>query len=229
MNQTAGLKRRSIRRFLTTLLLLAWLLFLPAGSWRYWQAWWLLALMAGFWGFFFIYFLKHDPRLLERRLQRHEADPEQKRFQKLFPLILVLAFMVAGLDFRFSWSRSIAPIPLAVIVAGQIATVAGYWLVFWVMQTNSFAASTIQVEAAQAVIQRGPYAMVRHPMYLGMAVTALGMPLALGSYVALPIFALQIPLLVYRLIHEERRLRRDLPGYTEYCQRTRFRLAPFLW
>ena len=212
-----------------TLLILGWLLFLPAGSWRFWQAWLLLGLMAGFWTFFFLYFLKYDPQLLERRLQRLETDPEQRRFQKIFPLILFLALIVASLDFRFGWSRSIAPVPLAVIVAGQIATVAGYGFVFWVMKTNSFAASTIQVEAAQAVIQRGPYAIVRHPMYLGMAITALGMPLALGSYVALPLFALQVPLLMYRLIHEERTLCRELPGYTEYCQRIRSRLLPWLW
>jgi protein-S-isoprenylcysteine O-methyltransferase Ste14 len=229
MNQTANLKRRSIRRFLMTLLILGWLLFLPADSWRFWQAWLLLGLMAGFWTFFFLYFLKYDPQLLERRLQRLETDPEQRRFQKIFPLILFLALIVASLDFRFGWSRSIAPVPLAVIVAGQIATVAGYGLVFWVMKTNSFAASTIQVEAAQAVIQRGPYAIVRHPMYLGMAITALGMPLALGSYVALPLFALQVPLLMYRLIHEERTLCRDLAGYVEYCQLMRNRLLPWLW
>ncbi len=228
MSQAADLKRRSIRRFLSTLLVLAWMLFLP-GSWRFWQAWLLLGLMAGFWTFFFIYFLKHDPQLLERRLQRHEPDPEQRRFQKLFSLILFLALIVAGLDFRSGWSRSIAPVPLAVVVAGQIVTVASYWFVFWVMKTNSFAASTIQVETAQPVIQSGPYAIVRHPMYLGMAVTALSMPLALGSYVALPLFALHVPLLMYRLIHEERTLCRDLPGYVEYRQRTRSRLLPWLW
>lgn len=228
MNEMADLKRRSIRRFLMTLLVLAWLLFLPARSWRFWQAWWFLGLTAGFWTFFFIYFLKHDPQLLERRLQRHEADPEQRRFQKLFSLILFLALLVAGLDFRFGWSRSFASVPLAVVVAGQIATVAGYWLIFWVMKTNSFAASTIQVEAGQSVIQNGPYAVVRQPMYVGMAITALGMPLALGSYVALPLFALHVPLLMYRLVHEERTLCRDLPGYVEYCQLTRNRLVPWL-
>jgi protein-S-isoprenylcysteine O-methyltransferase Ste14 len=229
MNEMADLKRRSIRRFLMTLLILAWLLFMPARSWRFWQAWWLLGLMAGFWAFFFIYFLKHDPQLLERRLQRHEADPAQRRFQRLFSLILFLALIVAGLDFRFGWSRSIAPVPLAVIIAGQIITVAGYWLVFWVMKTNSFAASTIQVEAGQLVVRSGPYAIVRHPMYLGMAITTVGMPLALGSYVALPLFALHVPLLMYRLIHEERTLCRDLPGYVEYCQLTPNRLLPWLW
>jgi protein-S-isoprenylcysteine O-methyltransferase Ste14 len=97
------------------------------------------------------------------------------------------------------------------------------------MKTNSFAASTIQVEAEQKVVDGGPYALVRHPMYTGMAVTTLAAALALGSYVALPVVALMVPLLIDRLIHEERTLRRDLPGYGEYCERTRFRLVPWMW
>ena len=97
------------------------------------------------------------------------------------------------------------------------------------MKTNTFAASTIQVESKQIVIDRGPYALVRHPKYTGMVVTVLAVPLALGSYVALPLFALLVPLLVYRLIHEERILRRDLAGYADYCERTRFRLVPRVW
>jgi protein-S-isoprenylcysteine O-methyltransferase Ste14 len=97
------------------------------------------------------------------------------------------------------------------------------------MKTNSFAASTIQVEAEQTVIHNGPYAFVRHPMYLGMTLMMLATPLALESYVALPVFALQVPILVYRLVHEEKTLCRDLPGYAEYCNRTRRRLVPGVW
>jgi len=107
--------------------------------------------------------------------------------------------------------------------------VAGYWLVFWVMKTNTFASSIIQVENQQTVIRSGPYEVVRHPMYTGMVVTVIGIPLALGSYVTLPVFALLVPLLAYRLIHEERMLRRDLSGYAEYCEHTRFRLVPRVW
>ena len=114
-------------------------------------------------------------------------------------------------------------------VAGQVIVVAGYWLVFWTMKVNSFASSIIQVEAQQTVIDRGPYAWVRHPMYLGMALSALALPLALGSYIALPLFALLPLLLGYRLVHEERTLCRDLAGYAEYCQRARYRLLPWVW
>jgi len=98
-----------------------------------------------------------------------------------------------------------------------------------VTKTNSFAGSTIRVEAEQRVIDFGPYATVRHPMYLGMSMALLGVPLALASYVALPLFALIVPLLIYRLVQEERTLGRELPGYTEYCERTRYRLVPLIW
>lgn len=229
MSDTANIKQRSIRQLLVTLLLLAAFLLIPAGFSLFWQAWLFLGLMTAFWTFFLINFLKHDRQLVERRLQRRETEPEHRRSQKVFPLIVFAALLVAGLDFRFGWSRAPRPVPLGVVALGQVLAVAGYCLVFWVMKTNTFAASTIRVETGQNVIDRGPYALVRHPMYLGMVMTALGIPLALASYVALPVFALLLPLLVYRLIHEERTLRRNLPGYSEYCDRIRCRLVPWFW
>jgi len=213
-----------------TLFGLAAMLFLSAGSLRFWQASVFLVLQAAFWTYFFLDFLKNDPQLLERRLKSKESEPEQKLFQRLFALILNSAVILAGLDFRFGWTRRwVGDVPVAVVIAGQTMAVAGYWLVFWVMKTNTFASSIIQVENQQTVIRSGPYEVVRHPMYTGMAVTVIGIPLALGSYVTLPVFALLVPLLAYRLIHEERMLRRDLSGYAEYCEHTRFRLVPRVW
>jgi protein-S-isoprenylcysteine O-methyltransferase Ste14 len=213
-----------------TLFGLAAMLFLSAGSLRFWQASVFLVLQAAFWTYFFLDFLKNDPQLLERRLKSKETEPEQKLFQRLFALILNSAVILAGLDFRFGWTRRwVGDVPIAVVIAGQAMAVAGYWLVFWVMKTNTFASSIIQVENQQTVIRSGPYEVVRHPMYTGMVVTVIGIPLALGSYVTLPVFALLVPLLAYRLIHEERMLRRDLSGYAEYCEHTRFRLVPWVW
>jgi len=213
-----------------TLFGLAAMLFFSAGSFRFWQASVFLVLQAAFWTYFFLDFLKNDPQLLERRLKSKETEPEQKLFQRLFALILNSAVILAGLDFRFGWTRRwVGDVPVAVVIAGQTMAVAGYWLVFWVMKTNTFASSIIQVENQQTVIRSGPYEVVRHPMYTGMVVTVIGIPLALGSYVTLPVFALLVPLLAYRLIHEERMLRRDLSGYAEYCEHTRFRLVPRVW
>jgi protein-S-isoprenylcysteine O-methyltransferase Ste14 len=224
-----SLKARALRRLVTTLAVLAFLLFASAGSWRFWQAWLFLGLMAGLWSYFLIDLLERSPQLLERRMRHEEVDAAQKMFQRIFLPVTLSAFAWTGLDFRFGWSRHWpGPVPLAVVLAAQALAVAG-WFVFWVMKTNAFASSTIQVEAGQSVIQSGPYALVRHPMYLGMITMSLASPLALGSYMALPVFALLLPVFIYRLIHEERTLRRELEGYGEYCARVRHRLIPHLW
>jgi protein-S-isoprenylcysteine O-methyltransferase Ste14 len=224
-----SLKRRAQQRLSVTLAVLAALL-LSSGSLRFWQGWLFLSLMSAFWTFFLVDLTKHSPQLLERRLESKETQPEQRLFQKLWMVVWLPAFTIAGLDFRFGWSRQwLHPMPLWLILVGQLIAVAGYSLVFWVMKTNSFAGSTIQVDSGQQVIRSGPYATVRHPMYSGMAVMALGTPFALGSYLALPLFASLIPVLIYRLIHEEEFLHDALPGYAEYCEQTRFRLAPFVW
>jgi protein-S-isoprenylcysteine O-methyltransferase Ste14 len=225
-----SLKARALRRMTVTLAILAATLFASAGSWRFWQAWLFVGLMAAFSTYFFLDLLECSPELLERRLRREETDPNQKRFQKLFGPIAILAFVLAGLDYRFGWSRErLGGVPLIFVFIAQALAAAGYCFVFWVMKTNAFASSTIQVENGQTVIQSGPYALVRHPMYLGMIVMLLASPLALGSYVALPVFALLVVLLVYRLIHEERTLRRDLAGYAEYSKRVQYRLIPRIW
>jgi protein-S-isoprenylcysteine O-methyltransferase Ste14 len=235
-----SVRARAMRTFISTLVVLVGILFLSAGSLRFWQAWLYVALMGGFWFYFFLDLFKNDPKLLERRLRHDEQQPEQKLFQKLFTLITIPAYILTGLDFRFGWSGALlgqrwfgraqlGHLPLAAVLAGQALAVAGYSFVFWVLKTNTFASSTIQVEAGQQVIQTGPYAIVRHPMYLGMAAMALGSPLALGSYVALPVFALLVPVLIYRLVHEERTLRDHLAGYREYCEQVRFRIVPGVW
>jgi protein-S-isoprenylcysteine O-methyltransferase Ste14 len=220
---------RAARTLLITLVAFAALMLVPAGSFYFWQAWLLLGVMALFWTYFLVDLLKRDPQLVERRLRHQEPEPEHQRFRKLFTLILPLGLIVTGLDFRFAWTRSLVTFPLWLTILGQLMVVAAYTFVFWVMRTNTFAGSTIQVEAEQTVISSGPYAIVRHPMYLGMLVMALGIPIALQSCVALPLFALFLPIFVYRIVHEERTLRSELAGYSEYCQRVRYRLIPPLW
>jgi protein-S-isoprenylcysteine O-methyltransferase Ste14 len=129
------------------------------------------------------------------------------------------------LDFRFGWSHA----PLWLTVLSQFFVFAGYLITLGVMKENSFASRTVQVEEGQRVISTGPYRLVRHPMYFGAVLMLLFTPFALGSWWALPGFLLVIPLIVLRLLHEEKMLRRDLPGYSDYCLRTRFRLLPLVW
>lgn len=225
-----NLKLRAVRRLVITLTALALLLFLPAGSLRFWQGWVFLGVMGICWSYFFVQLLIHDPELLQRRLRAKEPERAQRALLRVFSGLLYVGFIIAGLDFRFGWSQlRFGGVPMAVIIAGQFGAAAGYWLVFWVMNTNSFAGSTIEVEEGQSVIEAGPYALVRHPMYLGMCVTVISVPLALGSFAALPVFALLVPVLMLRLVHEEKTLRRELPAYAEYCGRTQFRLVPWVW
>lgn len=212
-----------------TLLLFATFLLIPSWSLYFWQAWLLVGAMAAFWTYFLVDLLRRDSQLIERRLRDEEPQPEEQRFRKLFALIVPVGLIIAGLDFRFGWTRSLVRFPLGLSILGQFMVVSGYTFVFWVMRTNTFAGSTVQVEAQQSVISTAPYAIVRHPMYLGMLVMAFGIPIALESWVSFPVFALFLPILMYRIVHEERTLKENLPGYSDYCRRVRSRLIPWVW
>jgi len=145
-------------------------------------------------------------------------------------VVFLLAYLIAGLDFRFGWTyRWTGPVPLWFEIASLTTVLASYLMTIWVMDVNRYAARTIRVEAGQKVVSAGPYKWVRHPMYFGLLLMMLATPLALGSYVALPIFALVLPALMFRLLHEEKVLYRELPGYAEYCEGTPYRLIPHIW
>jgi protein-S-isoprenylcysteine O-methyltransferase Ste14 len=206
------------------------LIFLPAGTLRYWQGWTLIAVWSLTALLGVVYLYAHDPQLLERRLQAGEKLRAQRRIMRWLFVIWPLAMTAPGLDRRLGWSQKLLmPVPLWLTVLSLALLVASLCWVFWTMKVSSFAARTIRVEPKQLVISSGPYRLVRHPMYLGIVVMELCMAPALGSFVALPIFALLVPLIVFRLINEETFLRQQLPDYAEYCLRTRFRLVPFIW
>lgn len=207
------------------------LLFLPAGSFRFWQGWAFLAV------FFvpvicaYVVLWKYDPETLERRMEQKEVVGEQKRLMRLGKLVFLASMLLPGFDHRLGWSRSLlgAAPPFWLTLLSQGICLVGILFAGWVIRINRFAARTIRVEDGQKVISTGPYAVVRHPMYAGGLLIWFFAPLAMGSYVALPAFALIVPILAFRLLNEEKVLREQLPGYTEYCQKTRDRLIPFLW
>ncbi len=172
-----------------------------------------------------VYFLKRDPQLVERRMRTQEKISEQKTIIRWAQLVVFASLLIPGLDYRFGWSR----VPLRLVILSQVFFFAGYLITLWVMKENSFASRTVQVEEGQKVISTGPYRLVRHPMYFGAVLMLLFAPLALGSWWALPGFLLAMPLIVLRLLNEEKILCRDLPGYSDYCLRTRSRLLPLLW
>ncbi|HYW38687.1 MAG TPA: isoprenylcysteine carboxylmethyltransferase family protein [Terriglobales bacterium] len=220
-----SLKSKLVIRFSIAAAAFGAMLFIPAGSLRFWQGWtfltiWLVTTLAAF-----AYFYKHDPALVERRLRRKETVGEQKIIRKFLYVVGLAIYILPGFDHRFGWSHP----PFWLTILAQTFVLGGCLMIFWVMKANSFAASTIQVEPGQRVISGGPYRIVRHPMYLGASVMLLYTPLALGSYFALPAAVLLIPVLVLRLLNEEKVLRQELPGYAEYCLHTRFRLVPLFW
>lgn len=220
-----SLKSKLALRFLIGVPAIGALIFIPAGSLKFWQGWAYLMVWFVPTIFAFGYFYKHDPQLIERRLRRKETVREQKLIMKFGFVIWLIGSLLPGLDHRFGWSH----LPLWLTILSQASVVGGLLMIFWSLKTNSFAAATIQVEPDQKVISSGPYRIVRHPMYLGASVMLLFAPLALGSYFALPVFALFIPIIVLRLLNEEKVLRQELPGYADYCLRTRFRLVPSVW
>lgn len=206
------------------------IIFLPAGTWRFWQGWAFLPAFILPPIFAFAYFLRYDRPLVERRMRSRETVKEQKLLIRLFVLLILGAFLLPGFDYRLGWSRRLVgevPVWLTAISLALVAS--GFLFVFWVLKVNSYAGSTITVDAGQKVITTGPYAWVRHPMYLGAVVFSTASPLALGSWVAFPVFALLIPIWAMRLLNEEKMLRADLPGYSDYCLKTRYHLIPFVW
>ena len=199
------------------------LLFVPDGTIDYWQAWVFLAVYFTGSLFVFLYLMKQDPALLQRRMRGGPTAEKQKE-QKLIMLVASLGFIallvVPALDHRRQWSH------VPVIVLGDILVALWWLVVFIVFRENSFASATIEVAEGQTVVSTGPYAILRHPMYASGLLLVVGMPLALGSYWGLLPIGAMMPVLLWRLFDEERFLARKLPGYTEYCARVRWRLIP---
>jgi protein-S-isoprenylcysteine O-methyltransferase Ste14 len=199
--------------------------FLPAGTFRFWEAWIVLAILVIPMVLGFFYWFKNDPALLARRSKTTEKEAEQKLIIKILSVFFVFTFLIPGFDQRFGWSF----VPPTIVILADILLLIGYGMCFLVVSQNRFASRTIETEQNQTVISNGLYAIVRHPMYLGMVLMCVSLPLALGSYWAIIPAMLIIPVLVARIKSEESVLIKELKGYQEYLQKTKYRLIPGVW
>ncbi|HZR38394.1 MAG TPA: isoprenylcysteine carboxylmethyltransferase family protein [Nevskia sp.] len=215
-------------RSLAGLAIMCALLFIPAGSLRWWQGWLLVVVFTLASSLITVYLALRDPRLLERRLRAGptaEKEPAQKRIMTVAMSGFVLLLVLPGLDRRYGWSQ----LPDGLALLGDALVALSFVVFYRVVRVNSSAAATVRVEEGQQVVSTGPYAVVRHPMYAGVLPMVAGMPLALGSWWGMAPGMLVMLALVRRLLHEERFLAQNLPGYAEYCRRVHYRLLPGVW
>jgi len=212
-------------RFTLLLIILALIVLIPAGTLNFWQVYVYFAVIIIPMMFVLWYFLRHDQLFLERRLKTKEKEKQQKVVQIVFTFFFILGYIVPGLDKRLGWSE----VPWLVVLISDIVVLLGYIMVFVVFKQNSYASRVVEVEQNQKVISAGLYSMVRHPMYVGILIMYIPTPIALGSYWGLiPMLTMPVALIM-RIINEEKVLCKELPGYREYCEKTKYRLIPFIW
>lgn len=218
----------ALRTFLIGAVALGLILFLPAWTLNFWQAWVFIVVFMSSVIAIGIYLSIKDPALLERRKHVGPAA-EQNIVQRIImsiALVSIFGLLVyCALDYRFAWS----PVGVGVSLAGNVMVALGLYINFLVFKENSFGGSTVQTFDSQRVISTGPYSLVRHPMYLGVLIMMIGVPFALGAWRGLAILAILLPGLVWRILDEEKLLIKDLPGYAEYTKKVRYRLVPYVW
>jgi protein-S-isoprenylcysteine O-methyltransferase Ste14 len=222
------LHKKAFGGILLLLLVMAALVFIPAWTLDYWQAWTFLAVYFAASLAITFYLMKKDPGLLQRRM-RGGPVAEKQISQKIIMSFTSLGFIgllvIPALDHRFGWSHIMPHAALA----GDVLVALGWLAIFFVFRENSFSSATIELAPDQKVISTGPYALMRHPMYAGGIFMLLGIPIALGSWWGVLIVVAMMPALIWRLFDEEKFLAGNLPGYAEYQNKVRYRLIPLVW
>ena len=221
----AKLFGQGIIKFVCGVVIIGILLFVPAGSFGFWQGWLLMGILfvpmfvAG------LIMMKRSPDLLRKRLSAKEEQSEQKTVLLLSGFMFIAAFVVAGLNFRFGWLTLPNWIPILFAVVFLLA----YALYAEVMRENAYLSRTVEVQENQQVVDTGLYGIVRHPMYMTTLLLFLSMPLVLGSVISFLIMLLYLPIITKRMRNEEQVLAEGLPGYAEYMKKIKYRVIPFIW
>ena len=216
---------QAITKVVSGVLLIGLLLFVPAGSFSYWNGWLLMAVLfvpmivAGF------VMMKKSPELLQKRLNAKEEQSEQKTVIVLSGLMFLAAFIVAGLNYRFGW----IVLPNWIVYAATAVFLLGYILYAEVLRENAYLSRTVEVQEDQKVVDTGLYGIVRHPMYLSTFLLFLSMPLVLGSVISFVIMLVYIPIIAKRIRNEEKVLEEGLEGYSDYKKRVKNKVVPFIW
>ena len=216
---------QALKKIIAGFVAIGVLLFLPAGTLYYWNAWLFVAVLFVPMLFLGVMMLFKSPKLLEKRLDAKEKVNEQKWVVALSGIMFVAAFVVAGLNFRFSWHS----LPDYVIWIGVVFFLLSYLIYAEVMRENAFLSRTIEIQENQKVIDTGLYGIVRHPMYSATLIMFLSIPLILGSVISFAIMLAYIPIIAVRMNSEEQVLEEGLRGYKEYKQRVRYKVIPFVW
>jgi protein-S-isoprenylcysteine O-methyltransferase Ste14 len=225
MHSRTKLTGMALSRFVPGIIIISVLLFVPAGSLKFWNAWLFMGVLFIPMLYVIIYLMIYDPELLNKRMNTNEKEKTQKKVVLFTSVVFLSAFIIAGLDFRFGWST--VPIPLVILSA--VIVLFGYILFYLVMRQNSYASRVVEIQEKQKVIDTGLYRIVRHPMYLAAILMFMFMPLVLGSFYAL------IPLLIFpfqmrtRMKNEEEILEKGLEGYIRYKEKVKYKIIPFLW
>lgn len=215
----------ALTKFIFGLILVGVLLFLPAGTFDYSNGWLFISLL--FVPIFIlgvVLFIK-APELLEKRLNSKEKENAQKGVVAVSGVLFIFGFVIAGFDYRFSWSS----VPVSVVITASVILLVSYALYAEVMRENAYLSRTVEVQKGQKVIDTGLYGIIRHPMYAVTLWLFISIPIVLGSFWSLICFLPYIPLFVIRIKNEEKVLENGLEGYTEYKKRVRYRLIPFVW
>lgn len=225
MHTNKQLIGKALAKFIPGIIIISAILFISAGTIKFWNAWLFIGVLFIPMLFVMIYLVISDPELLYKRLRIQEKEKKQKKVVLLSSIVFLLGFILSGLDYRFHWST----VPLILVLLSAVIVLIGYILFFMVMRQNSYASRVIEIQENQKVIDTGLYALVRHPMYFASILMFLFMPLLLGSFYSL------IPMLIYpfqinlRIKNEEEILEKGLDGYSEYKKKVRYKVIPFLW
>ena len=216
---------QALAKYVVGLAIVMALLFIPAGTLSYWQAWLFIGILFIPMLIVGIVLMSHNPELLRKRLDAKEKEGEQKSVVAMSSLLFLAMFVIAGLNYRLGWWI----LPEWLVITGAILFLLGYAMYAEVMRENVWLSRTVEVQDNQQVVDTGLYGIVRHPMYSATLILFLTMPLVLASPWSFVIMLLYVPVVVKRTHNEEMVLKQELGGYKEYIQRIRYRLIPFIW